>query len=90
MKLARIALALVVSLGAAGCQQMPTRDAGTTATSAACAGASPVDAAETFYRHVVTLNPRGLPSADEMRTLGPLLSFDMQASIAQARVRQQA
>ncbi|MFL6588009.1 MAG: hypothetical protein ACJ8GV_14130 [Luteimonas sp.] len=90
MKLARIALALVVSLGAAACQQMPTRDASASAKSAACAGASPVDAAETFYRQVVALNPRGLPSADEMRTLVPLLSSGMQASIARARVRQQA
>ena len=90
MTLARIALALVVSLGAAACQQTPTRDAGVSSTSAACAGASPVDAAETFFRQVVRLNPRGLPSSDEMRTLGPLLSSGLQASIARARVRQQA
>lgn len=90
MKVTRIALGLVVSLVAAGCQQMPARGAGEPATSAACEGASPVDAAETFYRQVVALNPRGLPSADEMRTLGPLLSSGMQASIAHARVRQQA
>ncbi len=90
MNIARIALALVAWLGVAGCQQMSTRDAAVTAASAACAGASPVDAAQTFYRQVVTLNPRGLPSTDDMRTLGPLLSSGMQASIAQARVRQQA
>lgn len=90
MTLARIALALVVSLGAAACQQTPTRDAGASATSAACADASPVDAAETFFRQVVRLNPRGLPSAGEMRTLSPLLSSGMQTSIARARVRQQA
>ena len=87
---ARIALALVASVAAAGCQQMPTREGSVAAMSAACAGASPVDAAETFYRQVVALNPRGLPSADAMRTLGPLLSSGMQASIARARVRQQA
>ena len=86
----RAVLVLGAALVAAGCQQMPARDADVAASSAACAGASPVEAAETFYRQVVTLNPRGLPSIEEMRTLGPLLSSGMQTSIARARVRQQA
>ncbi|VXB93562.1 conserved exported hypothetical protein [Luteimonas sp. 9C] len=90
MTIARITLALVVSLAAAGCQQMAARGNAVATAPAACAGASPVDAAETFFRQVVTLNPRGLPSAEAMRTLGPLLSSGMQASIAHARVRQQA
>lgn len=77
-----------VLVAVAGCQQTPVRDNDVSAVT--CAGASPVDAAEAFYRQVVALNPRGLPSADDMRTLGPLLLSGMQASIARARVRQQS
>jgi hypothetical protein len=85
---ARAVGAFVATLVVAGCQQMPVR--GDVESAAACAGASPVDAAATFYRQVVALDPRGLPSADAMRTLGPLLTSGMRASIAGARLRQQS
>ncbi|MCY7312406.1 MAG: hypothetical protein LH491_01980 [Pseudoxanthomonas sp.] len=90
MSRSRPALGLLALLAIAGCQQMPVRDASDAAPVTDCSAAATAPAAEAFYRQIVELNTRGLPSMTELVTLGPLMSFGLQASIERARGRQQA
>jgi hypothetical protein len=50
---------------------------------------SPKDAAEGFYRAYLKLNPRGLPSEEEMKTFGPMFSKELVEAISAARREQQ-
>lgn len=90
MNSTRAAAALCVLTVAAGCQQMPAEGRGMSSAIPECGGEPPAAVAETFYRELVVLDPRGLPSTDDVQALGPLLSSGMRESIARARGRQQA
>ena len=57
------------------------------AAAAADPGAS--DAASRFYRACLRLKPEGLPTAQQMKTLGPLLSPELVKLIAAARRKQE-
>jgi hypothetical protein len=53
------------------------------------AAASPKDAANRFYRAYLKLNPRGLPTEEQMKTLAPLFSRELVDFISAARREQQ-